>query len=198
MVAPAPAAVKPRLVFSARARRRLLPGGFFCHDGAAVRRPLRSRPCVGLLVFFGWLSVLGLAQPVAAQEDLATRRARQAWLKSTHRKIKKDSDRLLELTRDLEKEAARHEPNPLEPATRERLRALEPKAEKLREAVAAVDENFLSVPVVTQAEDLRDEARALQRSFAASPSASQLKKLQELARQIEKHANSIADRMSLP
>lgn len=115
-----------------------------------------------------------------------------------HKKVKKDSEQLAALARALRTEALKHKQNPLTPALLERIQVLERRAQELQAAVAAVDENFLSVPGLTSAEEIRSEAKWLQETFAHSRPEKQGKKLRALAREIEKHAGSLADRMRLP
>lgn len=132
------------------------------------------------------------------QPQWANRRQRQAWLKSEYGKVKKDSERLVTLTRDLRQEALKRKPNPLPPALLDRIEALETRARKLQEAVAALNENILSVPMVASAEEIKNEAKSLRESFPSRSSDTWWKKLRNLAHEIEKRADSVHDRLRYP
>lgn len=121
-----------------------------------------------------------------------------AWLRAAHKKVKKDSEKLTTLAQELRAEAFNHQHHSLTPEVLERIQALEKRAEELQREVEAVDENFLSVTVITEAREIEDEAEALQDLFAEQVPGRPGGKLRELAREIEKRADSIADRMRLP
>lgn len=122
----------------------------------------------------------------------------QAWLRAANQKVKRDSERLAALARDLRQETSRHDPNPLAPAVRERVEALEKQSEELRATVAQLDENILSLQVISDAKDIKKEARALEDLFADHPAARKLEKCRRLSRDIAKQADSIAAGMILP
>lgn len=122
----------------------------------------------------------------------------QAWLRAANQKLKRDSDRLAELARDLRQEASRHDPNPLAPAVRERVEALEKQSEELRATFAQLDENILSLQVISDAKDIKKEARSLEDLFADHPAAKRLDKCRRLSRDIARQADAIASGMILP
>lgn len=133
------------------------------------------------------------------QEPVNTPSQRQKlWLQSVHKKVKKDSEQLVGLAGEMRAEATKHKGNPVSPALLARIESLETRAGELQKLVAAVDENILSVQVVTAAEGIKGEARALQGALAASPPGRPANKLRDLARQMEKRADAIADHMRLP
>ena len=161
-----------------------------------------SRPSAiaGAKIFL-YLS-LGAATLLAQIPDLqgpwATPPFRQAWLKAAHEKLRRDSEHLAELARDLHKEASRHDPNPLAPSVLEQVQALEKQSDELRDTVAKLDENILSVQVIRGAEDIKKQARALEDTFADHPAAKRLEKCRRLSREIAKQADAIAAGMVLP
>lgn len=148
-----------------------------------------------------WAAALLLAESACPQSLPPKRtpgRARQEWLKAEHDKVLKDSERLVVLTRNLRFEAAQPQSNPLPPGTVDRTSFLEDKAKELMKATEAVDENFLSLRVVTLAADIRDVARLLRKSFEESPARAKLVRFRLFAREIERRADSIHKRTREP
>lgn len=142
-----------------------------------------------------------LAEPVWPQSLPPKRplgRARQEWLKAEHEKVRKDSERLVVLTRNLRFEAAQSQAKPLPPGTVERAALLEDKAKELMKATEAVDENFLSLRVVSLAAEIRDVARLLRKSFEESPAKARLERFRLLTREIERRADSVHKRAREP
>ncbi len=161
----------------------------------ATRRAARA-----LLCFASAASIL-LLEGVGAeawQGQRSPQQERELWLQAAWEKVDKDSERLLTLTEELRKEAESHKSRSLSAAVLERVLKLEKQARELREAVEALDENFLSVEAVEGARDIREEAKSLGKLFAAKLSGQKREKLRRLAREIEKRAGSVYDRMRRP
>lgn len=164
-----------------------------------VRGLNRSRVATILLLLF--VCATALPTPGTAFQFFpgpSPNQRRQAWLKWAHKKTKKDCERLIALAKDLRVEAFKQKQHPLPAEVLERIQALEKQTRELKAAVAQVDENFLSVPVVTSAKEIKSEARELKDTFSHTLPGKAGKKLHKLAREIEKKADSVADRMSLP
>jgi hypothetical protein len=161
----------------------------------ATRRAARALLC------FAYAASILLLECISAeawQGQRSPRQERDLWLQAALEKVDKDSERLLTLTEELRKEAEGPKSKPLSAAVLERVVKLEKQARELREAVEALDENFLSVEVVEGAHDIREEAKSLGKLFAAKLSGQKREKLRRLAREIEKRADSVYDRMRRP
>ena len=123
---------------------------------------------------------------------------RQAWLRHVHGSVQKDADRVAALVKELRAEADERPAEALGPGFFERLEALEEKVKELGEAVAAANENFLSLQAVGRAEEIKTECRALREFLSEKVRGVSTRKLRQLAREMEKRADSVADRIRLP
>jgi hypothetical protein len=122
----------------------------------------------------------------------------QSWLKAEHEKVVKDSDRVVVLARSLRHEVEQNTRVKLPETIPERARELEAKAKQLRETVGDVDENFLSVRVVTLAAEVRDQARSLRETFERQPGRDKLERMRGIAQEIERRADAVRKRASAP
>ena len=166
-----------------------------------VNRWARMRAARFFLCLVSAASALLLEGVVAAEAWQWWRlswQERDQWLEANLEKVCQDSERLVTLTEELRKEAQAYKPQPLSASALERILKLEKQARDLRQAVEALDENFLSVEVVKGAREIREEAKSLGKLFAESPSKPKLEKLRRLSREIEKRADSIYDHMRRP
>ena len=157
-----------------------------------------TRPRVAISPLLVCVAALLIPPSVVAQGfQRWSRQTLQEWLKSEHDKVVKDSDRIVVLARNLRDEVEKAA-LPLPPVISERARELEAKAKQLKEALQDVDENFLSVRVMTLAEEIRDQARSLRKSFEDSPSRRKLERFRLFSREIEQRAEAIRKRVGDP
>lgn len=136
--------------------------------------------------------------PPRPRQQPTPRQLQHARLASAYKRVKTDCDRLVGLAGELRAETARHRQNPLTPALVERVQVLEGRVQELRKSIEAVDENFLSVVVVTTGREIKDEARALDALLAKKAPGKAGERMRQLARGMGKLADSIADRMRFP
>lgn len=127
-----------------------------------------------------------------------SQRLLQERLKATHEKVLQDSDRIAVLARNLRHEAEEEPEALLAPALRERIRTLDAKANRLREAVGEIDENILSIPVVKLAGEVRDQARSLRKILELHPGRRQLERQRLFCREIEQRAEVVRKRVTEP
>lgn len=151
-----------------------------------------------LLCLAGGVVPLLAQVPTTPTWEMNSSSYRQAWLREANQRLKRDSDRLAELAHSLRQEADQHDPVPLAPAVLERVEALEKQSVELRDTVAKLDENILSLQVIADAKEIKKEARALEGLFADHPAAKKLKECRRLSRDIAKQADAIAAGMTLP
>lgn len=163
-----------------------------------VTRPNAIRVAKALLLLCCWPPVLLVVASDAWQVSSESEAKLRQWRKWSYRKVRKESERLVVLAQDLCKEVRAQEGKQLSSTVEERVRALEKQARELRAAVAAVDENILSLSVVRRAEEIKNEARSLREIFEKRFQGKQRKKLRDLARKIEKRADFVADHMRSP
>lgn len=140
-----------------------------------------------------------LAHPAAGQRFRHwSWRMLQDWLKSEHAKVVQDTDRIAVLARNLRHEVEKYTRVKLPETVSEQARELEAKAKELRETVGDVDENFLSVRVVTTAAEVRDQARSLRETFERNPARKKLERFRLMAREIERRAEKVRKRAGSP
>lgn len=154
------------------------------------RAPAWALLAVGMTILPAW------GRQTMTQGHKADRRDGNFWRERAHKKVMEDSLKLVELTRDLGEEAAKH--NPLAQSLLEGIKTLETQVGELREEIESLNENFLSLPVLKKAEAVETEAKSLEEILKASPARNQLKKLRRLASKIRKRAHSVADNMRSP